>query len=95
MDEAAALQMSQSFQDFSMHCWSHMDVSKNRGTPKSSILMGYPYFWKHPYIAMITMNNSSHPQKGRGLQVLLWAQCDVVLTTEEALCISAGFFGPI
>eukprot|EP00434_Breviolum_minutum_P029754 symbB.v1.2.026305.t1/scaffold2617.1/size74789/2 len=24
------------------------------------------------------------PQQGRGLQVLLWAQCDVVLTTEEA-----------
>ena len=38
---------------------SHMDVSKNSGTPKSSILIGfsiinhpfwgYPYFWKHPY----------------------------------------------
>ena len=37
----------------------HMGVSKNNGTPKSSILMGfshhkpsilgYPYFWKHPY----------------------------------------------
>ena len=27
----------------------YMDVSENRGTPKSSIL-GYPYFWKHPYI---------------------------------------------
>ena len=36
----------------------HVDVSKNRGTPKSSILigflhykptiLGYPYFWKHP-----------------------------------------------
>ncbi len=36
-----------------------MGVSKNRGTPKSSILIGfsiidhpfwgYPYFWKHPY----------------------------------------------
>jgi len=36
-----------------------MDVSKNSGTPKSSILigfsiinhpfLGYPYFWKHPY----------------------------------------------
>ena len=25
-----------------------MDASKNRGTPKSSIL-GYLYFWKHPY----------------------------------------------
>ena len=37
-----------------------MDVSKNRGTPKSSILMGFsiinhpfwvPLFWKQPYIA--------------------------------------------
>ena len=40
----------------------YMGVSKNRGTPKSSILIGfsiinhpfwgtgYPYFWKHPYI---------------------------------------------
>ena len=37
-----------------------MDVSENRGTPKSSILIGisiinhpfwgYPYFWKHPYL---------------------------------------------
>ena len=40
-------------------CWLDMGVSKNRGTPKSSILIGfsiinhpfwgYPYFWKHPY----------------------------------------------
>ena len=37
-----------------------MGVSKNNGTPKSSIfnrvfhhkpsILGYPYFWKHPYI---------------------------------------------
>ena len=36
----------------------HVDVSKNRGTPKSShfnrvfhykpSILGYPYFWKHP-----------------------------------------------
>ncbi len=36
-----------------------MGISKNRGTPKSSIfnrvfhykpsILGYPYFWKHPY----------------------------------------------
>ena len=35
-----------------------MGLSKNSGTPKSSILLGfhykpsilgYPYFWKHPY----------------------------------------------
>ena len=40
-----------------------MGVSKNSGTPKSSILMnfhykpsilGYPYFWKHSYV--ITQN---------------------------------------
>ena len=42
---------------------THMDVSKNRGTPKSSSLIGFfliklinhlfwgtPIFWKHPYI---------------------------------------------
>ena len=42
---------------------AHMGVSKNRGTPKSSILicfnrvfhykpsiLGYPHFWKHPYL---------------------------------------------
>ena len=40
--------------------WHHMGVSKNNGTPKSSILIGFslvnhpfwgfsPYFWKHPY----------------------------------------------
>ena len=39
----------------------YMGVSKNRGTPKSSILIGFsiinhpfrgfsPYFWKHPYL---------------------------------------------
>ena len=38
----------------------YIDVSENRGTPKSSILkefsiinhpnFGYPYFWKHPYV---------------------------------------------
>ena len=39
--------------------WKNMGVSENSGTPKSSILigfsiinhpiLGYPYFWKHPY----------------------------------------------
>ena len=38
----------------------YMDVSKNSGTPKSSILIGFsiinhpfwgtPYFWKHPHV---------------------------------------------
>ncbi len=43
--------------------WNYMGVSKNRGTPKSSILIGFsiinhpcwgfsPYFWKHPYICV-------------------------------------------
>ncbi len=43
----------------------HMGVSQNRGTPKSSILinrgfqykpsiLGYPYFWKHPYLQKST-----------------------------------------
>ena len=40
---------------------THLGVSKNNGTPKSSILIGFsirnhpfwrfsPYFWKHPFI---------------------------------------------
>ena len=43
----------------SVYYTNHMDVSKNNGTPKSSIfsrvfhykpsILGYPYFWKHPY----------------------------------------------
>ena len=43
---------------------SYMGVSKNRGTPKSSILIkfsiinhpfwGYHYFWKHPYSNSLT-----------------------------------------
>ena len=39
-----------------------MGVSKNKGTPKSSMLIGvfhykpgYPYFWKHPYIYIYTL----------------------------------------
>ncbi len=44
------------------HVHIHMGVSKDSGTPKSSILigvsiinykpsiLGYPHFWKHPYI---------------------------------------------
>ena len=49
-----------------------MGVSKNNGTPKSSILigffhykpsiLGYPYFWKHPYIAT---TNPIHNAQGR------------------------------
>ena len=45
-----------------MH-FPHVGVSENGGTPKSSILivfslnkpsiLGYPYCWKHPYIAML------------------------------------------
>ena len=41
------------------NCNKNMGVSKNNGTPKSSIfnrvfhykpsILGYPYFWKHPY----------------------------------------------
>ena len=54
----------------------HIGVSKNRGTPKSSILigfswvfhykpsiLGYPYFWKHPYIrAFHAQGTSTWPQ---------------------------------
>ena len=42
---------------------THMGVSKNNGTPKSSILIGFsiinhpfwgfsPYFWKYPYVLL-------------------------------------------
>jgi len=40
-----------------------LGVSKNSGTPKSSILigfsiykpsiLGYPYFWKHPFLSLL------------------------------------------
>ena len=43
-----------------------LGVSKNRGTRKSSILIGfsiinhpfwgYPYFWKHPFITAIAVS---------------------------------------
>ena len=46
-----------------------MGVSKNRGTPKSSILIGfsitnhpfwgYPYCWKHPYRCLLKIFNQS------------------------------------
>ena len=44
-------------QGWSIEARYHLGVSENRGTPKSSILigisikpsiLGYPYFWKHP-----------------------------------------------
>jgi len=37
----------------------HMGVSKNMGTPKSSMfhykpsILGYPYFWKHPHLSVV------------------------------------------
>ena len=57
-----------------------MGVSKNRGgPPKSSILynrvfhckpsvLGYPYFWKHPYNTHIT--NLGHFDMLRGISLL-------------------------
>ena len=56
-----------------------MGVSKNRGTPKSSILigfsiinhpfLGYPYFWKHPCIYIYVDRSVSY------FQVKKWV-CD-------------------
>ena len=52
-----------------------MDVSKNSGTPKSSILIGFsiiftipfwvfsPYFWKHPYIKIIKFGDLASGKK--------------------------------
>ena len=41
----------------------YIGVSENRGTPKSSIykksILGYLYFWKHPYIRYITLKDFS------------------------------------
>ena len=49
-----------------IYTYHHMDVSKNSGTPKSSISIrfsiinhpfwGYLYFWKHPYIPAINIH---------------------------------------
>ena len=60
-----------------------MGVSKNRGTPKSSILIGssiinhpfwgYHYFWKHPYVkSFIRRHVEEHLSKNsfRRLQIL-------------------------
>ena len=51
-----------SFKWINQKCELYMDVSENSGTPKSSILigfsikpsiLGYPYFWKHPYVPIM------------------------------------------
>ena len=49
----------------------HLGVSKNNGTPKSSILIGfsiiktihfgYPYFWKHPFLFSRTVEREWFP----------------------------------
>ena len=54
-----------------------MGVSKNRGTPKSSILIGFsiinhpfwgvsPYFWKHPHVRFIFFLEFVDPKNWRG-----------------------------
>ena len=53
--------------------YSYMGVSKNNGTPKSSILIGvsiinhpfwgFSYFWKHPYVFQGDWSNN-HPPLG-------------------------------
>ena len=50
-----------------------MGVSKNRGTPKSWVfpykpsILGYPYFWKHPYQYRENAN-CSRKRRGYGYQ---------------------------
>ena len=67
----------------------YMGVSKNRGTPKSSIfnkvfhykpsILGYPYFWKHPYIyiyiqkASIDVKCVFHDTFNLILNMLFWS----------------------
>ena len=56
----------------------YMGVSKNSGTPKSSILigvfhhkpsiLGYPYFWKHPYFELI--NNHTKTTSNSLIQLM-------------------------
>ena len=53
----------------------HLGVSKNNGTPKSSIfnrvfhykpsILGYPYFWNHPlFVFQFTWDSSFHDVPG-------------------------------
>ena len=55
-----------------------MDVSKNSGTPKSSILydrvfhykpsiLGYPYFWKHPDVSNVVKRTPRHGMPKKAL----------------------------
>ncbi len=71
---------------------SYMDVSKNRGTPKSSILIGfsiinhpfwgiYPYFWKHPY--NFSLNEDS-------LAYLAWRSCTTLPSGRSKTHIPQG-----
>ena len=58
----------------------HLGVSKNNGTPKSSILIGfsiinhlfwgmYPYFWKHP---MAPVSNRLRGRSSRTQGMVCW-----------------------
>ena len=38
----------QSSANFTSYC-CYMGVSKNKGGPPKSSILGYPNFWKHPY----------------------------------------------
>ena len=61
---AAELQQDVSLFNFLL-LFQSLDVSENRGTPKSSHLnrvfhykpsiLGYPYFWKHPSVSLENM----------------------------------------
>ena len=62
----------------------YMGVSENSGTPKSSILigfsitfspsiLGYPYFWKHPYIRIPINKHDFHGMSGKMFwSLLIW-----------------------
>ena len=61
-----------------------MGVSENSGTPKSSIfnrvfhykpsILGYPYFWKHPYIDLnFSCRTELFPERGdRRRKIPIW-----------------------
>ena len=74
------IRMLQITYSFSRRKPVHMGVSKNSGTPRSSILigffhykpsiLGYPYFWKHPYVQYILTSEVWFQFLGRESRVL-------------------------
>ena len=85
----------------------HMGVSKNRGTPKSSILigvfhykpsiLGYPYFWKHPYfrVCLSTISDLMTRWTNSIFGVLLGLKVSMVFcaTCRWKIALKIGYHG--